>query len=260
MLRPGLGRRSGLAQWVEFPASQVSISGRRRRGPSRASLVGSGHLTIVSRGLAPVSHPPNYYLPGTRSRFTAPFQIPFRSVFARADSLLGEVRRHFRDHAWVMYVPRRIKDTRQRVGAAMGPLAQRLGRAPMATEVAAELGLNRGEVVQSVNATNAYQPSSLDAPGSGSDGSEPVVARQGVEDSRYASVEDALTVAALVTTLSERERLILRLRFCENMPQTQIGRRLGVSHVQVSRLLAATLERLRQSCREQSAQMGIAGG
>ncbi|WP_082949156.1 SigB/SigF/SigG family RNA polymerase sigma factor [Mycolicibacterium celeriflavum] len=172
-------------------------------------------------------------------------------------TIMGEVRRHFRDHTWVMHVPRRIKDTRQRVRAAIGPMAQRLGRAPTATELAAELGVDRDEVVQSVDAAAAYRPSSLDAAESGDRKSEPVVARQGLDDPRYSSVEDAMTVAELVSTLTERERLILRLRFCENLPQSQIGRRLGVSQVQVSRLLAATLERLRQSCREESAAMGM---
>lgn len=130
----------------------------------------------------------------------------------------------------------------------------------MATEVAAELGLNRDEVVQSVNATNAYQPSSLDAPGSGSDGSEPVVARPGRGGLTLRLRRRCAYRRCVGDHVFRARRLILRPRFCENMPQTQIGRRLGVSHVQVSRLLAATLERLRQSCREQSAQMGIAGG
>ncbi|RAV13192.1 B/F/G family RNA polymerase sigma-70 factor [Mycolicibacterium sp. GF69] len=173
-------------------------------------------------------------------------------------TIMGEVRRHFRDHAWVVYVPRKIKDARQRMQAAIGPLAQRLGRAPTATDLAAELGLDRDEVVRLADATYAYQPSSLDAPAPGGEKAETVVARQGAEDPRYASIEDGLTVAELVSTLTERERLILRLRFCENLPQSQIGRALGLSQVHVSRLLAATLERLRQSCREQSAEMGVA--
>ncbi|WP_231744886.1 MULTISPECIES: SigB/SigF/SigG family RNA polymerase sigma factor [Mycobacteriaceae] len=174
-------------------------------------------------------------------------------------TIMGEVRRHFRDHTWVMHVPRRIKDTRQRVCAAIGPMSQRLGRAPTATELAAELGVDRDEVVQSVDAAVAYRPSSLDAAAPGDGKSEPAAARQGLDDPRYSSVEDALTVAGLVSTLTERERLILRLRFCENLPQSQIGRRLGISQVQVSRLLGATLERLRQSCREESAAMGMSG-
>lgn len=172
-------------------------------------------------------------------------------------TIMGEVRRHFRDNAWVMYVPRKIKDARQHMQAAIGPLAQRLGRAPTATDLAAELGIDRDEVVRLADATHAYRPSSLDAPAPGGEKPETVVARQGAEDPRYASIEDGLIVAELVKTLTERERLILRLRFCENLPQSQIGRALGMSQVHVSRLLAATLERLRQSCRKQCAEMGV---
>lgn len=173
-------------------------------------------------------------------------------------TIMGDVRRHFRDHAWGVYVPRKVKDTHQRMRAAIGPLAQRLGRAPTARELAAELGVDKDDVVQSVHATYAYRPHSLDAPSTDGDSERPTADRHGAEDPRYGAVEDALTVAGLVSGLTDRERLLLRLRFCDGLPQTQIGQRLGVSQVQVSRLLAATLERLRQRF-EDGAAMDSAG-
>lgn len=161
-------------------------------------------------------------------------------------SIMGGVRRHFRDCTWTMHVPRGIKDANQKFRAAIGPLSQRLGRAPTASEVAAEIGIDREQVVQCADAAYAYRPLSLDAATPGGLKEEPSVARIGAEDSRYGTVEDVLTVAELVGRLTDRERLILKLRFCDDLPQSQIGQRLGVSQVQVSRLLAATLQRLRE--------------
>ena len=173
-----------------------------------------------------------------------PDKGPFLSY--AVPTIMGAVRRHFRDHAWSIHVPRKIKNTHQRARAAIDPLAQRLGRAPTASELAAELSVDRDDLVRSLDAGHAYRPLSLDAPIPGSQATEPFAARHGAEDPRYGTVEDALTVAELVGRLTERERLIVRLRFCEDLPQSQIGERLGVSQVQVSRLLAATVNRLRQ--------------
>lgn len=161
-------------------------------------------------------------------------------------SIMGAVRRHFRDCTWTMHVPRGIKETQQKIRAAIGPLSQRFGRAPTASELAAELDIDHEQVVQSAGAAYAYRPLSLDAAMPGSQKEEPAAARMGAEDSRYGTVEDLLTVAELVGRLTDRERLILKLRFCDDLPQSQIGQRLGVSQVQVSRLLAATLQRLRE--------------
>ncbi|MGH3675703.1 MAG: SigB/SigF/SigG family RNA polymerase sigma factor [Mycobacterium sp.] len=162
-------------------------------------------------------------------------------------TIMGEVRRHFRDNTWGIHVPRKVKDTHRRVHATSGQLAQQLGRAPTAREVAAELGIDHEDVVQALEATNAYRPLSLDSAMPGSPNAEPQNAwRHGAEDSRYNTVEDALTVAELVGRLTEREKVILRLRFRDDLPQTQIAARLGISQVHVSRLLAATLARLRQ--------------
>ncbi|MGV0716801.1 SigB/SigF/SigG family RNA polymerase sigma factor [Mycolicibacterium sp. XJ662] len=168
-------------------------------------------------------------------------------------TIMGEVRRHFRDHTWGVHVPRSIKDLHQRVCASIGLLSQRLGRAPTASEVAANLDVDREDVVRAVDMSDAYRPQSLDATPSGRRKDRPAAATHGATDPRYDSVEDALTVADLVGRLTERQRLILRLRFCDDLPQSKIGERLGVSQVQVSRLLAATLERLRECIHEDDA-------
>ena len=161
-------------------------------------------------------------------------------------TVTGDVRHYFRDNTWGMQVPRRIKDTHRRMRAAIDPLSQRLGRTPTASEVAAELGVSREDVAQASAAASAYRPASLDRPNAGSVGGEtPGSWCHGAEDPRYGTVEDALTVAELVSRLSDREQDILRMRFCECLPQTEIAQRLGVSQVHVSRLLANTLQRLR---------------
>ena len=162
-------------------------------------------------------------------------------------TIVGSVRRHFRDNTWGMHVPRQLKVTHRRVRATIDPLAQRLGRAPTASELAAELDVSREEVIESMEAAYAYRPLSLDAalPGS-SNGESSTLWRHGAEDPLYGSIEDALTVSELVSHLSEREQTILRMRFCEGLPQTAIAAQLGISQVHVSRLLAMILERLRR--------------
>ncbi|HEY7050947.1 MAG TPA: SigB/SigF/SigG family RNA polymerase sigma factor [Mycobacterium sp.] len=175
------------------------------------------------------------YDPG-KGRFLA-FAIP---------TIFGEVRRYFRDNTWGMRVPRKIKDTHLRVRAVIEPMSQRLGRAPTAGELAGELGLGLDEVAQSMNAAYAYRPLSLDATVPGTEGDTTTMARHGAEDPRYLLVEDCLAVGRLMSQVSEQERDILRMRFCECMTQTQIAQQLGKSQVHVSRLLASTLDRLRQ--------------
>jgi RNA polymerase sigma-B factor len=162
-------------------------------------------------------------------------------------TIIGEVRRHFRDNTWGMRVPRRIKDTHLRVRDAIDPMSQRLGRAPTASELAAELNLACDDIAQSAEAAYAYRPLSLDATLPGSDLSDPTLGgMQGAEDPRYDTIEDVVTVAHLIPELSNREQAILRMRFCESLTQTEIAKALGISQVHVSRLLSTILDRLRR--------------
>lgn len=171
-----------------------------------------------------------------RGRFLA-FAIP---------TILGEVRRHFRDNTWGMRVPRKMKETQRRVRDAIDAMSQRLGRAPSARELAAELDLAPEDVAQTMEMNYAYRPVSLDAAVPGGDtAGQTLGATQGAEDPRFNTIEDMIAVSGLITELSLREKTILRMRFCENSTQSEIARALGISQVHVSRLLGSTLERLR---------------
>jgi RNA polymerase sigma-B factor len=173
-----------------------------------------------------------------------PIKGPFMAL--AVPTILGDLRRHFRDNTWALHVPRRVKETHRRVRAMIDPLSQRLGRAPTASELAAELGVCRDDVVQSALAAYGYRPASLDAAPPSADADHGFdMGRPGTEEHGFSRVEDAMTVASLVCELSEREREIVHMRFSERLTQTRIAARLGTSQVHVSRLLSTILERMR---------------
>ncbi|MBB5915841.1 RNA polymerase sigma-B factor [Nocardia transvalensis] len=166
-------------------------------------------------------------------------------------TIMGEVRRYFRDNTWAMRVPRRVKETHLRIGAAIDTLSQSLGRSPTVKEIAGELEINPDEVTQAVIAGNAYQPSSIDAVSVGRDTEASLLDTLGEEESQFDRVEEYVAIRPLLAGLPERERRILTMRFFESMTQTQIAQRMGISQMHVSRILAKTLARLReQSARE----------
>ena len=159
-------------------------------------------------------------------------------------TITGEVRRHFRDRTWSMRVPRRLKDLQSSINGAVGPLSQQLGRAPRPSEIAAHLGIATEEVVEGLDAQQAYRSSSLDELVSGADTT--LTETLGTADAELEKVEYRQTLAPLLDELPERERTILVLRFFGNMTQTQIADRVGISQMHVSRLLAQTLAILRR--------------
>jgi RNA polymerase sigma-B factor len=162
-------------------------------------------------------------------------------------TMMGEVRRYFRDHGWSIKVPRRMKELGPQLNRARDELSQRLGRAPTASEVASHLGLDREEVVQAQLASSAYTTLSSDAPAFGGEGDDgrSVSSSFGDLDANLEKVLDVETVRPLLAALPERDQTVLLLRFFENMTQTQIAERLGVSQMHVSRLLARALATLR---------------
>lgn len=165
-------------------------------------------------------------------------------------TIMGEVRRHFRDHGWSVKVPRRLKELNSQLKKAREELSHELGRAPTASEVAAHLGIDRDEVVQGQIASSAYTTLSSDAPaGANEDDGRSVINTIGDLDANLDKVLDVATVRPLLAALPEREQTVLRLRFFENMTQTQIAGRLGISQMHVSRLLARSLNTLRQKVR-----------
>lgn len=161
-------------------------------------------------------------------------------------TIMGEVRRHFRDNTWAVRVPRRLKEIQLRIGPATETLSHRLGRMPTAQELAAELEVDREEITQAFIAGNAYQANSIDTAVRSDEDAQPVAETLGRIEPSYRLVEEVLSVRPLIAALPERERRVLRMRFFESKTQSQIAGQLGVSQMQVSRILAATLERLRK--------------
>ncbi|WP_433803658.1 SigB/SigF/SigG family RNA polymerase sigma factor [Actinomycetospora sp. CA-084318] len=159
-------------------------------------------------------------------------------------TIMGEVRRYFRDSAWSVRTPRSVKDRYLAVGGATATLSQRLGRAPTATEIAEHLGISRDEVTEAVSAHGSYHPASLDETlGEGDDSS--LVNVLGTVDPEFDRVEVRALVHGLVASLPRRERTMLALRFVHEQTQAEIAAVLCISQMHVSRLLARTLAQLR---------------
>jgi RNA polymerase sigma-B factor len=161
-------------------------------------------------------------------------------------TMMGEVRRYFRDFSWGMRVPRRLRELHVQIGRSTAELAQKLGRAPTATELSQQLEVPREEVVECLIAGDAYRLESLDAPvGPENSGTARLADSIGSVDPQIEHITNREAVRALVAALPEREREVLHMRFFESMTQSQIAERIGVSQMQVSRILAGTLQCLR---------------
>ncbi|QLY28703.1 RNA polymerase sigma factor SigF [Nocardia huaxiensis] len=169
-------------------------------------------------------------------------------------TVMGEVRRHFRDHTWAVRVPRRTKEIQLSIGPAVEKLTQRLSRMPTAREIAEELRVDLLEVTQALIAGNAYKADSLDATLRTEEAGTGVAAVDtlGAEEPCYRLLEDAMVVRPLIAKLPERERAVLAMRFYQHMTQNQIAERLGVSQMQISRILSATLAKLRKQALAES--------
>ena len=177
-------------------------------------------------------------------RYDASRGHPFPS-FA-VPTILGEMRRYFRDSGWAVHVPRGTQERALKVRDAQERLANRRGRAPTVNQLAEYLEFETEDVIDALQAIQAYETLSLDAPRPGADGD--VVAygdSVGREDDRYELVELDATVTAVLGHIPARERLILRMRFVDDLTQTEIAERVGISQMQVSRLLRRSLDQLR---------------
>jgi RNA polymerase sigma-B factor len=159
-------------------------------------------------------------------------------------TIMGEVRRHFRDNSWSLKVPRRLKELHLSLGAATSELSQKLGRAPTASELATELEMDRQEVVEGLVAGSSYNTLSIDS-GGGDEKAPAIVDTLGDLDLSLVQIENREALRPLLAALPERERTVLLLRFFESLTQTQIAERVGISQMHVSRLLAKSLARLR---------------
>ncbi|MES4906660.1 MULTISPECIES: RNA polymerase sigma factor SigF [unclassified Streptomyces] len=161
-------------------------------------------------------------------------------------TIVGEIKRFFRDTSWSVRVPRRLQELRLDLAKAGDELAQRLDRAPTAAELAERLGLTTAEVIEGMAASNAYTASSLDAQPEEDDSEGALADRIGYEDHGLEGIEYVESLKPLIADLPPRDRKILSLRFVANMTQSEIGDELGISQMHVSRLLSRTLVRLRR--------------
>jgi RNA polymerase sigma-B factor len=161
-------------------------------------------------------------------------------------TIVGEIKRHFRDKGWAVRVPRRLQELKLSLTKAIGELAQREGRAPTVSELAAHLQMSEEEVLEGLESANAYSTVSLDAPDSGDEDAPAVADSLGMIDEALEGVEYRESLKPLLERLPPREKKILLLRFFGNMTQSQIAAELGISQMHVSRLLARTLAQLRE--------------
>ncbi|WSZ02090.1 RNA polymerase sigma factor SigF [Streptomyces sp. NBC_00872] len=161
-------------------------------------------------------------------------------------TVVGEIKRFFRDTSWSVRVPRRLQELRLDLARAGDELAQRLDRAPTVGELAQRLGISEEEVVEGMTASNAYTASSLDAQPEENDSEGSLADRIGYEDHGLEGIEYIESLKPLIAGLPQRDRKILSLRFVANMTQSEIGEELGISQMHVSRLLSRTLTRLRK--------------
>jgi RNA polymerase sigma-B factor len=184
-------------------------------------------------------------------------------------TITGEIRRHFRDKTWSVRVPRRLKDLHLSINGVVAELSHQIGRAPRPSEIAARLDIPTADVLEALQAAQSYRAGSLDEMLT----SEPDATARGdlfgERDPHFEQFTDSHSVAPHLKELPTRERNILIMRFYHDMTQTQIAERIGISQMQVSRLLSGTLARLRQAIDEDprpgeagdpKADRGAAGG
>ena len=164
------------------------------------------------------------------------------STYATA-TVVGELKRHFRDKGWALRVPRRLQEAGMKVGRTVTEMYQDLGRAPTIREIGERTGLSEEDVLEAMETAHAYTTASLDAPADEEGGAS--VDRFGKVEEAYELLEGWTSVAPAIRDLPQRERTILYLRFFRGLTQTQIAEALGMSQMHVSRLLSRTLSTLR---------------
>ncbi len=211
---------------VERYAGLAAALARRfdRRGEPLEDLIQVANLALV----------------GAVERFD-PTQGAAFSSFA-TPTVLGELKRHFRDKTWSVKVPRGIKELHLRIGPAVADMHASIGRGPTVPELAEHLGVSEEDVIEAMEAGAAYRPGSLTPPDTSGEARDDRALAEA--EPGYSDVEARMTVRALMEQLPERERSIVYLRYFEDLTQSEIADRIGVSQVHVSRLLREALARL----------------
>ena len=166
------------------------------------------------------------------------------STFA-TPTILGELKRHFRDRGWAVRVPRRVQELHLQLGRIVSVLGQEEGRSPTPAEVAERAGVSEEAVLEAMEAGSLYRLVSLDGSATPDEDGGELVSCLGDDDPAFERIEHRAEIAELLSVLPERERRIVELRFFESMTQSEIAERVGVSQMHVSRLLSRSLERLR---------------
>jgi len=185
-------------------------------------------------------------------RFDASRDVAFSSY--AVPTILGELRRHFRDRTWSVRVPRDLQELALRVDRTAAQLSVDKQRAPTVAEIAVAVDVSEEQVLDALQAAGAYRVGSLDAPRTGHAGEESagesLADALGGEEAGFERAEERATLAPLLALISQRERVVLALRFGEDLTQAEIGERIGVSQMQVSRLIRHALIRLRAGLRD----------
>jgi RNA polymerase sigma-B factor len=161
-------------------------------------------------------------------------------------TIVGELKRHFRDKGWAVRVPRRVQELHLRLATVVSTLSQELGRSPTIGEIAHAASVSEEDVLEAIEAGHAYRFTSLDAP-SGADEEGTLASQLGGDDQALVDSEHRVALSPLIARFPPRERTILHLRFFEGLTQSEIASRLGISQMHVSRLLARSLAQLRAS-------------
>jgi RNA polymerase sigma-B factor len=169
------------------------------------------------------------------------------STFA-VPTILGELKRHFRDRGWSVHVPRDVQERILKVERAMAELPAKLGHTPTVHEIGERIQATDEEVLEAMHAAQGHHAVSLDATSTTSAGDEPGPLRDriGSEDLAFDTVEYGEAIGPVLAEISERDRTVIHLRFVEDMTQSEIAQQVGVSQMHVSRILRATIEKLRQ--------------
>ena len=159
-------------------------------------------------------------------------------------TILGEIKRHFRDKGWSIRVPRRLQELSAKVNQATDELTVELQRSPSVEEIAAKLGVGAEEILEAMESSGAYTSVSLEAGGSEDDEAPALIDRLGSVDEDLDASDDRMVIDDAISDFSPREQEIVRMRFIDGLTQVEIAKRLGVSQVQVSRLLRRTLRKI----------------
>ncbi|MDT9593703.1 RNA polymerase sigma factor SigF [Nocardioides zeae] len=220
------GARDGLVH-LHLPLVEHCARRFRNRGEPFEDLVQVGTIGLLK----------------SIDRFDTERGVEF-STYA-TPTIIGEIKRHFRDKGWAIRVPRRLQELRMQISSATAELTQKLGRSPTVSELAASIGCTSEEIVEGIESSNAYSTLSLDATDNSDDSTQTMLDTIGVDDENLEHVEVRESLKPLLDQLPAREKKILLLRFFKNMTQSQIAAEIGVSQMHVSRLLARTLEQLR---------------